>query len=202
MLPQRAQPAPEQVGGWFGAQPVQVGRWAGGWVPSQPELEPESCILAPPLTSLIKPRPPSPVPQRSVPPLRPEWVYALKTDFPHLQFSLNGGVQGVHEAKAAMDSVPAWARSWEEQGRGQGPATTMAADELPASSQANHGVSCSSSIMAVDKGLHEGSRAAGEVSEGGGARWVPKWGRRGGGGVVPDSWLDGGQTREDVRVPP
>ncbi|GAX83434.1 hypothetical protein CEUSTIGMA_g10859.t1 [Chlamydomonas eustigma] len=39
---------------------------------------------------------------RTVPPLRHEWVYSLRRDFPHLLFSLNGGVQNCGEAKAAI----------------------------------------------------------------------------------------------------
>lgn len=42
---------------------------------------------------------------RTVPPLRYEWVWALKRDFPHLEFSLNGGVQGLAEAVAALHLV-------------------------------------------------------------------------------------------------
>ncbi len=30
------------------------------------------------------------------------WVFALKRDFPHLDFSLNGGVEGCHVAAAAL----------------------------------------------------------------------------------------------------
>ena len=44
----------------------------------------------------------SPAQNRSVPPLRHEWVWALKRDFPHLFFSLNGGVQNAHEAAGAL----------------------------------------------------------------------------------------------------
>lgn len=39
---------------------------------------------------------------RTIPPLRYEWVWALKRDFPHLEFSLNGGVQSLQEAAAAL----------------------------------------------------------------------------------------------------
>ncbi|KAK9818858.1 hypothetical protein WJX74_002305 [Apatococcus lobatus] len=39
---------------------------------------------------------------RTIPPLRYEWVWALKRDFPHLSFSLNGGVMGCYEAAAAL----------------------------------------------------------------------------------------------------
>ncbi|GAB4818729.1 hypothetical protein N2152v2_005775 [Parachlorella kessleri] len=39
---------------------------------------------------------------RTVPPLRYEWVWALKRDFPYLEFSLNGGVLTLAEAAAAL----------------------------------------------------------------------------------------------------
>lgn len=44
----------------------------------------------------------SPAQNRSVPPLRHEWVWALKRDFPHLFFSLNGGLQNGWEAAGAL----------------------------------------------------------------------------------------------------
>ena len=44
----------------------------------------------------------SPHQNRTVPPLRYEWVWALKRDYPHLHFSLNGGVQTLEEAAAAL----------------------------------------------------------------------------------------------------
>jgi tRNA-dihydrouridine synthase A len=44
----------------------------------------------------------SPAQNRSVPPLRHEWVWGLKRDFPHLHFSLNGGVQNGDEAAGAL----------------------------------------------------------------------------------------------------
>ncbi|EFN54753.1 hypothetical protein CHLNCDRAFT_23819 [Chlorella variabilis] len=39
---------------------------------------------------------------RTVPPLRYEWVWALKRDFPHLEFSLNGGVLTLEEVASAL----------------------------------------------------------------------------------------------------
>jgi tRNA-dihydrouridine synthase len=42
---------------------------------------------------------------RTVPPLRYEWVWALKRDFPHLDFSLNGGVLTLEETAAALRIV-------------------------------------------------------------------------------------------------
>ena len=37
---------------------------------------------------------------------RYEWVYALKRDFPHLSFSLNGGVLSSPAAAGAMQLAP------------------------------------------------------------------------------------------------
>lgn len=42
---------------------------------------------------------------RTIPPLRYEWVWALKRDFPHLNFSLNGGVLTLEEVAAALRTV-------------------------------------------------------------------------------------------------
>ncbi|KAL4452462.1 hypothetical protein ABPG75_008124 [Micractinium tetrahymenae] len=42
---------------------------------------------------------------RTIPPLRYEWVWALKRDFPHLDFSLNGGVLALEEVAAALRTV-------------------------------------------------------------------------------------------------
>ncbi len=39
---------------------------------------------------------------RTIPPLKYEWLLALKRDFPHLQFSLNGGVLTLDETVAAL----------------------------------------------------------------------------------------------------
>ncbi|QDZ18882.1 tRNA-dihydrouridine synthase [Chloropicon primus] len=45
----------------------------------------------------------SPAQNRNVPPLKYDWVYQLSQDFPHLQFSLNGGVQNLEEARELLD---------------------------------------------------------------------------------------------------
>lgn len=37
---------------------------------------------------------------------RYEWVFALKRDFPHLSFSLNGGVQSCQSGAAALQLAP------------------------------------------------------------------------------------------------
>mmetsp|Transcript_1538 Transcript_1538/g.4446 ORF Transcript_1538/g.4446 Transcript_1538/m.4446 type:complete len:314 (+) Transcript_1538:1766-2707(+) len=41
---------------------------------------------------------------RTVPPLRPHWVFALMRDLPHVTFSINGGVQSSSEVSAILDS--------------------------------------------------------------------------------------------------
>ncbi len=46
----------------------------------------------------------SPAQNRAVPPLRPGWVLALARDFPHLRFTLNGGLAGSHAIVAALDT--------------------------------------------------------------------------------------------------
>jgi tRNA-dihydrouridine synthase A len=45
----------------------------------------------------------SPAQNRSVPPLKYDWVFRLSRDFPHLKFSLNGGVQTLQEAKELLE---------------------------------------------------------------------------------------------------
>lgn len=47
----------------------------------------------------------SPAENRSVPPLRYEWVYRLKADFPHLNIVLNGGVRNLENAQAHLDRL-------------------------------------------------------------------------------------------------
>ena len=69
----------------------------------------------------------SPKDNRSVPPLRYDWVYRLKHDFPHLVFVLNGGVtttEQVQQHLAQVDGVmlgreayhnPWWLSQWDAQ---------------------------------------------------------------------------------------
>lgn len=47
----------------------------------------------------------SPSENRSLPPLRYEWVYRLKQDFPQLTFVLNGGVRALEEAQMHLAHV-------------------------------------------------------------------------------------------------
>jgi tRNA-dihydrouridine synthase A len=47
----------------------------------------------------------SPHENRTVPPLKYEFVYRLKEDFPHLCFTLNGGVASIQHAKELLDST-------------------------------------------------------------------------------------------------
>jgi tRNA-dihydrouridine synthase A len=44
----------------------------------------------------------SPLQNRTIPPLRYQWVWALKRDFPELEFSLNGGILTLEETVAAL----------------------------------------------------------------------------------------------------
>jgi tRNA-dihydrouridine synthase A len=44
----------------------------------------------------------SPLQNRTIPPLRYQWVWALKRDFPNLEFSLNGGIITLEETVAAL----------------------------------------------------------------------------------------------------
>ncbi|MCX7783464.1 MAG: tRNA dihydrouridine(20/20a) synthase DusA, partial [Meiothermus sp.] len=47
----------------------------------------------------------SPAENRTVPPLRYDWVYRLKQDFPHLTLVLNGGVRNLEEAQLHLARV-------------------------------------------------------------------------------------------------
>jgi len=47
------------------------------------------------------------VKNRSVPPLRHEWVLRLVADFPRLKFTLNGGVTSVEQVVHAWRAAPA-----------------------------------------------------------------------------------------------
>lgn len=44
----------------------------------------------------------NPAQNRTVPPLRYAWVYALRRDFPHLEFSLNGGIHTITEVNEIL----------------------------------------------------------------------------------------------------
>jgi tRNA-dihydrouridine synthase A len=47
----------------------------------------------------------SPKQNRTVPPLKYDWVYRVKKDFPDLHIELNGGVKTIEEAKGHLDHV-------------------------------------------------------------------------------------------------
>ena len=47
----------------------------------------------------------SPRQNREIPPLRYDWVYQLKRDFPHLTVVLNGGLRSLEEARVHLDQV-------------------------------------------------------------------------------------------------
>ena len=69
----------------------------------------------------------SPKDNRSVPPLRYDWVYRLKRDFPHLVFVLNGGVTTTEQVQQHLTQVdgvmlgreayhnPWWLSQWDTQ---------------------------------------------------------------------------------------
>ena len=47
----------------------------------------------------------SPKENRTIPPLNYPWVYQLKTDFPQLQITINGGIENCNEVKNHLDYV-------------------------------------------------------------------------------------------------
>jgi tRNA-dihydrouridine synthase A len=48
----------------------------------------------------------SPDDNRKIPPLKYDYVYRLVEDFPHLKFTLNGGVQSISECKEVLSKSP------------------------------------------------------------------------------------------------
>lgn len=47
----------------------------------------------------------NPKENRTIPPLKYEWVYRLKHDFPSLSFTLNGGIQSLEHAKELLETT-------------------------------------------------------------------------------------------------
>ena len=47
----------------------------------------------------------SPKENRDIPPLKPEWVYQLKKDFPDLNISINGGIKTFDEIRTHLDHL-------------------------------------------------------------------------------------------------
>lgn len=47
----------------------------------------------------------SPKENREIPPLKYDWVYALKKDFPELEIIINGGIKTLDECRAHLDAV-------------------------------------------------------------------------------------------------
>ena len=63
----------------------------------------------------------SPLRNRSVPPLRPEFVHRLARDFPHLPVTLNGGIGGVGDARSlAGEALAVAAGGGSGSGSGEG----------------------------------------------------------------------------------
>ena len=75
----------------------------------------------------------SPKDNREVPPLRYEWVYRLKRDFPNLQFVINGGITRTDQVQVHLQQVdgvmlgreayhnPWWLSEWDTTFFGDGP---------------------------------------------------------------------------------
>ncbi len=47
----------------------------------------------------------SPKENRELPPLKPDWVLRLKADFPHLQFSINGGIKTMAQIQLHLQQL-------------------------------------------------------------------------------------------------
>lgn len=77
---------------------------------------------------------------RTVPPLRYEWVWALCRDFPSLRFSLNGGVQSLEEVALALALAPV------------GIAQDCTAGGCSSNGGSNEGASSSSGMLASGEG--------------------------------------------------
>ena len=126
----------------------------------------------------------SPKENRELPPLRPEWVHALKRDFPHLTICINGGIaqsEQVTQHLSAVDGVmigrlayhqPWWLASWDAEFFGE-PPSDISRDEIEAAmcdymareAQA-HGIHWSA-IARHMLGLHHGLPGA--------RRWRQVW---------------------------
>ena len=46
----------------------------------------------------------NPAENRKIPPLKYDFVYSLKKDFPHLRFTINGGIKTLNEARNILNS--------------------------------------------------------------------------------------------------
>ena len=106
----------------------------------------------------------SPHQNRTIPPLRYEWAWALKRDFPHLQFSLNGGVQSLEEVACALAMQADGAASAAAATR---PAAAGGEGGVAACSSGSSGSSSSGSggnAAASSKGSAEGGSADGDAA--------------------------------------
>lgn len=54
----------------------------------------------------------NPAQNRTIPPLKRTWVWALQRDFPEAEFSLNGGIESCHQAAAALRHEMAGQHIW------------------------------------------------------------------------------------------
>ena len=94
---------------------------------------------------------------------RYEWVWALKRDFPHLQFSLNGGVMGCYEAAAAIrHREPTMGNPSTDQAAANGP-LYEAYSNGHAESRLQHGILNSSPQLEVPHQGDSGSKGHAEM---------------------------------------
>lgn len=102
---------------------------------------------------------------RTVPPLRYQWVWALKRDFPHLHFSLNGGVLTLEETAAALrlvdDGSGGGAEAAEAEAGaapgGDAEAAAAAAEAAAEAAEADGGAGAAEAESAVPPGASAGS---------------------------------------------
>ena len=102
----------------------------------------------------------SPAQNRSVPPLRHGWVWGLKRDFPHLRFTLNGGLESTAAARDVLlhdfESVKAAAAASAAEAN-ESPAAAAAAEannSAAAAAEANNSAAAAAAAVADsgDKG--------------------------------------------------
>ncbi|PSC72239.1 tRNA-dihydrouridine synthase A [Micractinium conductrix] len=104
---------------------------------------------------------------RTVPPLRYEWVWALKRDFPHLDFSLNGGVLTLEEVATGLrtfnDSSSSGGGGCKARAAAVGAAEAAAGAAAEASAE---GVAAAAAAAAGGSASAGGAAAGGEQRQG------------------------------------
>lgn len=115
---------------------------------------------------------------RTVPPLRYEWVWALKRDFPHLDFSLNGGVLTLEEVSAALRTFNGSGGG----GGGDGGSSAMETGEGAAAAVEGAEAAAVEGGAVVEEGVAAAAEAA-AAAEGGAAEAVGAAAAAGGSGL-------------------